>query len=632
MLTLLLAALVAISAMGREASHPAVFFLYRSLVFAIVIKCVRDLQRNRSLSISPAFAGAAALASILMLSFLRNASTAEGFYFWYEFVLFGVMFVVLASNARHQSPEWKRRLLWIVAAIQAAYVLGALLLKARPITAGFVNPNYFASFLLVGLSICLAMALFQSSKPQRFYGFAGALLFYYGITQAWSRGAAIAAVLITIIALARYARRIQVSRATIAVVAGALITAGAIASPQLVRKFTDRGRIDPYNYMRPRIWMGTMRLIADHTFLGVGVGQFVHVSRRYASPMAGAVGRYVTRPGIAHSEYLQYAAETGLPAALLIIALAGYLVWLAIRRARTCAAELRPVQESALLAAVALMGHALVDNNWTVAAMAAGLTVFALADVLPYSDRSFEIRWTPRRQLAAVAAVLFLYVHSTLIPSTGFLFNELGARAFNAGDLKAAEAHYRLSAAVLPAHVTVLDNAGSFWVARYRKLHDNDSLARAEEFFQRAMDANPSAEAPLRHMEGVLIERLSGDAAADLPIHRRIAEIDRRLLMVDPFNPFARKNLAEALYTIGERRQAEQELARAVELEPNYVPGYLTLARWKTEQGEGKLGDQYRSYALAIVAKNASVKTDERYEALLLGRPDPVQKRNGAEW
>src|SRR5262247_3167128 len=102
MLTFLVAALVAISGLGREAVHPLVLFLHRTLLFAIILWCARDLYRRRSFTISPVFLGLSGFTCLLMMSFLKNASTDEGFYIWYRFVLFGLMFVSLASWSRNQ--------------------------------------------------------------------------------------------------------------------------------------------------------------------------------------------------------------------------------------------------------------------------------------------------------------------------------------------------------------------------------------------------------------------------------------------------------------------------------------------------------------------------------------------------
>src|SRR5215469_8661094 len=152
MLTILLASLIAITALGVEGTDPVFLFLYRSLIFGIVIWCGRELYRSRSSFVSPQFALAGAIGFLLMLSFLRYPSTFEGFYFWYQALLFAVLLVVFSAYARTQTAAWKLRILYIVAGIQAVFILTKI---------QFLNPDYFASYLLVGLSICIAAALFR---------------------------------------------------------------------------------------------------------------------------------------------------------------------------------------------------------------------------------------------------------------------------------------------------------------------------------------------------------------------------------------------------------------------------------------------------------------------------------------
>jgi tetratricopeptide (TPR) repeat protein len=330
------------------------------------------------------------------------------------------------------------------------------------------------------------------------------------------------------------------------------------------------------------------------------------------------------RPAIAHSEYLQYAAETGLPATLLLIGLAAWLICVAARRAKSCPPQSRAIQEAAVLVALGLAVHGLVDNNWTVPVMAAGLVVFALADVLPWYEGTLDINWTPAKKLLSTVVLVVVYAHSTLIPSVGLWFNESGRQALIAQNFKKAESDYVKAVSILPFHSVVLDNTGAMYLDRYIQTHESEWLDLAENFFTRAIKANPDAEEPLRHMERALIQRLTGDVETDRPIHSKIAATDRALLRVDPFNPFVRRNLAEALYIVGERQQAEAELSRALEFEPNYVPGYLTIAEWKNEQGNSEQGRQYLQKAIAVVTKYKDFQTNEPYEALLLGRRDPA--------
>ena len=623
MLTILLAALVAISGLGGEGTEPVVLFLYRSLLIAIAFWCGLTVYRTRAFFVCPKFLAAGAIGSMLMLSFLRAPSTFEGFYFWYQFFLFAVTFVLLAAYSRTQPATWKYRILTLVVGIQVVYVIAGLLSHNRPIMAGFVNPDYLGSFLLVGFSICVSIALFHLERLVRVPSLIGATFFYFGIIETYSRGSTLAAFLILIVAVIRYGRGTRISKIAALAAISVLLVAGALVSPSLVRKFTDiRGSSNPYNYMRPKIWAQTLYLIRDNPIFGVGLGQYVYVSRRYAPALEGSVARYAERPGVAHSEYLQYAAETGLPATLLMMGLVGYVIWLAIRRAKTCAPESRAIQEAAILTATGLLSHALVDNNWRVPVMAAGVVVFGLGDVLPETDWAPEINWTPTGRVAALVLVSLVWVHSALIPSAGLWFNEQGYRAYASNNLNKAEADYDTATAILPIHAALLDERGMLYLERYSQTQDRRWIAVAEDFFRQASNANPNFVEPLRHMEKALIWSLTGNDESDSRIHPQIAAIDREILRIDPFDPFVRKNLAEALYRDGRRKEAEEELDRALQVEPNYISAYLTMARWESEAGNTARADQYHREAMDISAKYRDLKYGAQYERLLLAQPD----------
>jgi O-antigen ligase len=623
MLTLLLAALVAISGLGGEGTEPVVLFLYRSLLVAIALWCGLAVYRTRPFFVCPKFLTAAAIGSLLMFSFLRAPSTFEGFYFWYQFFLFAVTFVLLAGYSRTQPTTWKYRILALVVGIQAVYVIAGLVSHNRPIMAGFVNPDYLGSFLLVGFSICVSIALFRLERLLRISALIGASFFYFGIIETYSRGATLAAFLILIVAVLRYGRGTSISKIAALAAISVLLVAGALVSPSLVRKFADiRGSSNPYNYMRPKIWAQTLYLIRDNPIFGVGLGQYVYVSRRYAPALEGSVARYAERPGVAHSEYLQYAAETGLPATLLMMGLVGYVMWLAIRRAKTCAPESRAIQEAAILTATGLLSHALVDNNWRVPVMAAGVVVFGLGDVLPETDWAPEIHWTPTSRVAALVLVSLIWIHSAVIPSAGLWYNEQGYRAYASNNLDKAEADYDTATAILPLHAALLDERGMLYLERYSQTQDRRWIGVAEDFFGQAAHANPNFVEPLRHMEKALIWSLTGNDESDSRIHPLIAAVDREVLRIDPFDPFVRKNLAEALYRDGRRREAVEELDRAIQVEPNYISAYLTMAKWEQEAGNAARADQYHQKAMEISAKYRDIKYPGPYERLLLAQPE----------
>jgi tetratricopeptide (TPR) repeat protein len=152
---------------------------------------------------------------------------------------------------------------------------------------------------------------------------------------------------------------------------------------------------------------------------------------------------------------------------------------------------------------------------------------------------------------------------------------------------------------------------------------DSRWLNYAELFFNDASAANPNADQPRHDLEHLLIQRLTGNPERDRQVHLRIIQVDRDILRIDPVNPFIRKNLAEALYNVGDHENAEEELNRAVEFEPNFIPGYLRLEAWCRASGDSARGDAYRKRAIAVAVKYENETPRELYESLLLGRVQP---------
>jgi tetratricopeptide (TPR) repeat protein len=252
--------------------------------------------------------------------------------------------------------------------------------------------------------------------------------------------------------------------------------------------------------------------------------------------------------------------------------------------------------------------------------MAGGIVAFSLADVMPMPSLRMRFEWTPRVWALCSILLIVTLVHGILLPSIAIHFNETGHTAYVRRDLASAESDHRLAIAFAPNHDIFLDNAGMVYFDKFKTTNEKRWQAYAETLFTRAIIANPNSDIPARHLENLLIDRLSGDPVKDRAIHLRIAAVDRHILEVDPFDPFVRKNLAEALYMSGEKEKAQQELERALELEPNYVPGYLRIADWYRDAGNLTASDDYRQKAVGVVLRYQNFQPKEPYEAMLLGR------------
>jgi O-antigen ligase len=620
--------LIIVTPLGGSGGAPAVFFLYRSLLVAITILCTIGCRRAELRISRPFIAAMAAGFLLMLLSVLTTeGSHFEGFYLWYKHVFFIAAFASLAWYARFQSAGWKGILLGTVILNGLIHLVPELIINHRPI-AGFSqnNVNYFGTYLLVGLAASVAVALFGTRSDWRVSGGLGAAVLFFGISQTWSRGATLAAGAMLLVAAYRAGNRIP---RRIWIVVGVLgVVVVVFATPFLLRKFLDRGEADPYNYARTQIWRNSLPIIAAHPLLGVGFGQYTNVSKRFAFPVEGQVARYLKRAQIAHSEYLQHAAELGIPATAILLSLLGYALYLAWQRAESAWPEYRCFHEAAILTAVGVGTHAVVDNCWTIPVTASSLVVIALADVLPLAKDEAPKRLSNRVLCIVSGIVVMLYLHSVVVPALGLYYNDRGHRAYLNLDYGNAERFHRAALRVFPNHPTFLDNLGMVYLQQFTETKDKKLLEKAHAYFTLAVKAAPDSIDPLIHMETVLLQSLNGNEEHDIAVYKQLIEYDGRLLDIDPFLPFPRKNLAAALYQVGQRENAFVELKKALQYEPNYVPGYLQIAAWYRDVGQNTESELYQKTAVVIVTKYHNFKPQLAYEGLLLGRPAETIPRN----
>ena len=619
--------LVVLTPVGKEASQPVVLGIYRSLL-VIIIACYAWRKDRSSLPrlSSGLLAGLIAVVVAMLISMLRwPGSLYESWYVFYENVLFMGAFVALAHGAIGRPARWKNAILGAVVLIDVGYIAGALIIGKRPLLGPFVNANYLASFVLPGLAICVATLLFSSSMRLRLAAAGAGLFLYYGIGQTSSRGAIVSAGAILAVAGFRMARRRSLPLVRIALAGSLIILLTLAVNPSLVRKFMDRGQHDPFNYARGGIWLGTLSMISQYPVTGVGLGHYYYFGKQFTPYVEGSITHYRKWPNIAHSEYLQYAAEIGIPGTMLLMGIGGYLLILAWRRSPGISPDHSVVQESALLAATGLAVHALVDNNWTVPVLAAGLAVISQADLLPQrEDRRRPLSKSWRHALAM--ALVAVWIDAALIPAVGLHFNEVGHEAHAADDFKSAELNHRLALAILPRYSILLDNLGTVYLDEYMKTKEPEFLDRAEILFADSMRENPYFDVPAGHFEAVLVQRLTEDPQKDRAIHRRIADTGKHQLRADPFNPFIRKNIAEAFYNLGDLNRACEELLKAIQIEPNYIPGHSRLAEWYREAGKIEESEKYRKQATQLRNYFQNTQVRDPFDSLLLGRPQAAKR------
>jgi tetratricopeptide (TPR) repeat protein len=209
-----------------------------------------------------------------------------------------------------------------------------------------------------------------------------------------------------------------------------------------------------------------------------------------------------------------------------------------------------------------------------------------------------------------------------LLPAAGFYYNDKGHQAYERSDYANAERWHLAAIRIIPDNPLFLDNLGMVYFQQYLDTRRPELLEPGRKYFSDAIAASPRSLNSYIHMETLLIRTLNGELNHDLKIYKNIVANNTPFIEIDPFIPFPRKNLAEALYRLGQRDAAFQHLQQAIQYEPNYVPGYLQFSSWYREMGNVSESQQYERKAVEIVLKYRDFKPHEPYEGILLGRPE----------
>lgn len=248
----------------------------------------------------------------------------------------------------------------------------------------FDHPIVYANFLMIVAPILAAGAIIAKSRLLQLFLAGSTVMALLGLGLTLSRGAwistAIAGVVFGILAwkhalITRRQLRTMVVLGTVAA-----IVVGIALGPRIFERLTasQAGNLE----VRFELNKIALRMIADHPFVGVGLNNFIPTMEAYDPD---DVMEYF--PATVHNLYLLEAAEAGLPALLLVLALMTAVIFATRRRLSTA-----------------------VDPacTWLAVAITAGLCGFAVSQLADFSHRIEPLR-------------------SILWVNIGLLFGALGA-------------------------------------------------------------------------------------------------------------------------------------------------------------------------------------------------------------
>jgi O-antigen ligase len=336
-----------------------------------------------------------ALFGWLMLSVVwaesSSASISELFRYLPNMLLIPIVF---------DAVQERRSMAWLLGTLAvssvAAAVLGVVTPPPDPSSADaaartggtFGDANEYAAALVAGMPLLVAFALRPETKRQvKALAMGGAILSLAALFSTLSRGGlvALAAALVAAVVFAgRWrARMVTIALGLLATTVVYFLLFASLPARERVTSVGGggTGRLD--------LWTIGERMVSAHPTRGVGVGNFPVSSVHYLL-QPGLIKRtdfIISQPKVAHNTYLQFAAELGIPAAVLWLAIVVFCLSCAARAATRFArrgelgleilARGAPVSMIGYLAAILFISEIISKVLWLLLALGPALLAVA---------------------------------------------------------------------------------------------------------------------------------------------------------------------------------------------------------------------------------------------------------------
>lgn len=545
------------------------------------------------------------------------------------------------------SEVWRRRILGglIAGASTAAFIAllqyvglfsDVALSPVDRIAATFGNRNFLGSSL--GILAFPAAALFLTLRRAvlRALAWVGVFLCFFGPFLVQQTGIAVALLvgllfLLVGIVLFRSRGILRASARSIALV-GLAILLGAGTGLALWSTAPHEPVVDSdgslvsdlwsANYGSYRIidWAAGWEMFKGSPATGAGLGnykvRFLGAKTQFLETAGEAHTKAIWRAEQAHNDYVQVAAELGIPG---IIAVVACLLMIAVffwRRLRRLQDGLRRLELLLLLAGVVVAcAHAVVSFPFHLPVSAlAVVTLLGVAASSSFGDES-RIRLTIAGDGARAVALLCLVPLILLSYGLGREFVARvsfagGISSMEAGDLDRAKA--RLDRSV---SASSLLTEGLFWLATI-EIQLADQAGDVATYVRHLESARDHADAGLGAYpteEGLLLQAGIALRMNDLDL---VDDATARLFASNPGNLFRRD--AQILRASADARRGESDRAKAtlrevIAEEPEYVHGYLMLASILRQEGD--VAGERGVYEEGIWAMQAGLeRIDREYE------------------
>ncbi len=419
---------------------PDTFSVQKAFVlrFFLILACAAvALSKRTEKILDPVFA----VLLVLNIGWLLTANTfsnitPEGRLELNDLVLTFIAMAVAARLAPKDS-DLRRALiacaavLWIVSlwGFFNRYLPRSLAPFPREEIAGmFSHPNVFAQYAAPIIPICVGLALASANRSQLFFALLAFVTVMIPFLLAYSRGAILAAaagsalLLAAVTISAQNKKRIWTSGAALGV--AALISLAIFwgfdqpgkKRGRVLEEVAEISDIKSSSFKgRLALWRQGMETARDYPVFGCGAGKMrgcLSARRRPEDPE----GKFMHKD--VHQDYIQLAAQFGVPALILYLALMARLLWLGVKTVRRLAPDdPQRIYRLALMAgALVFFLHGLV--SFPLSRSVPRLYAFCFLGFAAAPMIAFENDWGQRKnspwKSAIFSAIIFTFLGSML--------------------------------------------------------------------------------------------------------------------------------------------------------------------------------------------------------------------------